>query len=180
MLEREIKQVFPSGSKILEDQHNINARVCILGHIQRGGAPTHQDRFISAKMANFAVKNLLENPKTSAIVYRQGKVMSTALSECFDTKIDYENLTLNLLELFNLRELFIIYTMLIDFTAHELEVYSFEYYLLRSSLIRFFNLLNNLLYLLYIARKSKLSIFFEHSESDTTKAIDIFFGAKNL
>ena len=76
--------------KILSEQHNINARVCILGHIQRGGAPTHHDRFISAKMGNFAIKNLIENPKTNAIVYRQGKVMSAPLNECFETRIDYE------------------------------------------------------------------------------------------
>jgi 6-phosphofructokinase 1 len=36
------------------------ARVCILGHIQRGGAPTCLDRLIASRMGYHAVESLIE------------------------------------------------------------------------------------------------------------------------
>ena len=83
---------------ILERDHQIPAHVCILGHIQRGGAPTHQDRFISSKMGNLAIKYLLEknDKQPVATVVVSGKVITTSLDNCFETKIDYEK---NYLEL---------------------------------------------------------------------------------
>jgi len=74
----------------LEKNHQINAHVCILGHIQRGGRPTHLDRFISSKMGNQAVKELISGEKARAIIYQNGMVSSTSLENCFETKIDYE------------------------------------------------------------------------------------------
>jgi len=81
----------------LESKHNLKAHVCILGHIQRGGAPTHQDRFIASKMGNIAVKHLCEGSlSSSAICYNNGNVVTRPLRDCFETKIDYEK---NYLEL---------------------------------------------------------------------------------
>ena len=74
----------------LQDQHGISAHVCILGHIQRGGRPTHMDRFIGSKMGNQAIKDLLRGEKSRAIIYQNGMVSSTSLENCFETKIDYE------------------------------------------------------------------------------------------
>lgn len=76
--------------KELESKHQISAHVCILGHIQRGGRPTHMDRFIGSKMGNQAVKELIAGQKARAIIYQNGMVSSTALENCFETKIDYE------------------------------------------------------------------------------------------
>jgi 6-phosphofructokinase 1 len=39
---------------------NIDARVCILGHIQRGGSPTGIDRLIASRMGYHAVECLIE------------------------------------------------------------------------------------------------------------------------
>ena len=76
--------------KALEEKHKISAHVCILGHIQRGGRPTHMDRFIGSKMGNQAIKELVRGEKSRAIIYQNGMVSSTGLENCFDTKIDYE------------------------------------------------------------------------------------------
>ena len=38
----------------------MEARVCILGHIQRGGAPTCLDRLIASRMGYHAVECLVE------------------------------------------------------------------------------------------------------------------------
>ena len=48
------------ASKIKEHMPNVEARVCILGHIQRGGAPSCLDRLIASRMGYHAVECLME------------------------------------------------------------------------------------------------------------------------
>ncbi len=43
----------------LKKRHGIDAKVCILGHIQRGGAPTARDRRLGSVMGVRAVEALL-------------------------------------------------------------------------------------------------------------------------
>jgi 6-phosphofructokinase 1 len=45
---------------VKERMPNIDARVCILGHIQRGGSPTGIDRLIASRMGYHAVECLIE------------------------------------------------------------------------------------------------------------------------
>ncbi len=45
---------------IAERMPNAETRVCILGHIQRGGSPTCLDRLIASRMGYSAVESLLE------------------------------------------------------------------------------------------------------------------------
>jgi 6-phosphofructokinase 1 len=67
---------------VLENSHEISSRVCILGHIQRGGSPTPTDRFFATVMGVSAVKALLEGMTQNATVVRDGKVMMAPLSDC--------------------------------------------------------------------------------------------------
>ena len=69
-------------AKNLEDKHSINSKVCVLGHIQRGGSPTDEDRFYGAIMGKVAVDSIMSGTKEAAIVVRQSKVMAVPLSEC--------------------------------------------------------------------------------------------------
>ena len=48
------------ASLIKEHMPHTEARVCILGHIQRGGAPTCLDRLIASRMGYHAVECLIE------------------------------------------------------------------------------------------------------------------------
>lgn len=48
------------AAAIKERMPNIETRVAILGHIQRGGAPTCLDRLIASRMGYHAVESLLE------------------------------------------------------------------------------------------------------------------------
>ncbi len=54
----------PGGSfqlaKELEKRYKISAKVCILGHVQRGGAPTARDRSLASRMGAGAVRALLD------------------------------------------------------------------------------------------------------------------------
>ena len=45
---------------IKEKIPKLDTRVCILGHIQRGGSPTCQDRLVASRMGYHAVESLLE------------------------------------------------------------------------------------------------------------------------
>jgi 6-phosphofructokinase 1 len=48
------------AAAIKERMPNIETRVAILGHIQRGGAPTCLDRLIASRMGYHAVESLIE------------------------------------------------------------------------------------------------------------------------
>lgn len=67
---------------ILEDMHHIPSKVCILGHIQRGGSPTPNDRFYASIMGKTAVETILLGNAQHAIVVRENKVIAAPLSDC--------------------------------------------------------------------------------------------------
>lgn len=69
-------------ANVLEDMHDISSKVCILGHIQRGGSPTPNDRFYASIMGHTAVKSILEGKTQHAIVVRAGEVVATDLLDC--------------------------------------------------------------------------------------------------
>jgi 6-phosphofructokinase 1 len=48
-----------SIAKKIQSELDLSYKVCVLGHIQRGGAPTARDRRIASLMGFYAVKNLL-------------------------------------------------------------------------------------------------------------------------
>ena len=72
---------------ILKDMYHMDTHVVILGHIQRGGSPTSNDRFISSQMGNLAVEALRADNFPSVTVVRDGKVLMAPLDDCI-TKAD--------------------------------------------------------------------------------------------
>lgn len=73
---------------VLKDMYHMEAHVAILGHIQRGGSPTADDRFIASQMGNLAVHALIDQKFPSVTVVQNGKVMLTDLKNCI-TKSDH-------------------------------------------------------------------------------------------
>lgn len=69
-------------SNVLEDMHNIASKVCVLGHVQRGGSPAATDRFYGALMGMMAVETLFDSNHRHAIVVQQGKAQVLPLEEC--------------------------------------------------------------------------------------------------
>ncbi len=67
----EVKKRFP----------NIDARTCILGHIQRGGAPTYADRVLSSRLGYAAVKALVEGKTQVMAGVINGEVVFTPLEK---------------------------------------------------------------------------------------------------
>jgi 6-phosphofructokinase 1 len=67
---------------VLEDMHHISSKVCILGHIQRGGSPASNDRFYASIMGREAIRALQNGKTKHAIVVRENQVEAVPLEEC--------------------------------------------------------------------------------------------------
>lgn len=68
----------------LKKKGGIDAKVAILGHIQRGGSPTARDRWLASLSGVEAVRALLRGEKETMIATDQGRVTTKKLSICFD------------------------------------------------------------------------------------------------
>lgn len=74
--------------QVLKDMYHMDTHVVILGHIQRGGSPASNDRFIASQMGNMAVEALIAGNYPSVTVVQNGKVLLTDLKNC-TTKADH-------------------------------------------------------------------------------------------
>lgn len=68
------------GQKI-KDSLGMDPRVTVLGHIQRGGAPTGRDRETATRMGYYAVKAFAEGRSGSVICTREGGIVETPIEE---------------------------------------------------------------------------------------------------
>jgi len=71
--------------EVLEEQLGEDARVTILGHVQRGGAPSAIDRCLATLLGHAAVERLLVEPPDTTpqlIGIRGNQVASSPLMEC--------------------------------------------------------------------------------------------------
>jgi 6-phosphofructokinase 1 len=68
----------------LEEHMGVDARITILGHVQRGGSPSAFDRYMSTVLGHAAVEEILTSPPNSepkVIGIRQHDVISSPLME---------------------------------------------------------------------------------------------------
>ena len=65
---------------------NIDTRVCILGHIQRGGSPTCLDRLIASRMGFHAVESLLQGRFNVMVGIVNNKLYYTPLDHAIKAK----------------------------------------------------------------------------------------------
>jgi 6-phosphofructokinase 1 len=72
---------------LLKDKYHMETHVVILGHIQRGGSPSSNDRFIASQMGNMAVEALMAGDYPKVTVVQNGKVLLNDLANC-TTKSD--------------------------------------------------------------------------------------------
>jgi 6-phosphofructokinase 1 len=70
--------------QVLEEQLGEDARITILGHVQRGGSPSAFDRYMGTVMGYAAVKQVLERPdEEPQLIGIQGhRIVSSPLMEC--------------------------------------------------------------------------------------------------
>lgn len=67
----------------LRKRSGLDAKVCILGHQQRGGAPTANDRILASRLGAGAVQLLLRGECDLAVGVQGGKVVAIPLEEAF-------------------------------------------------------------------------------------------------
>lgn len=70
-------------AKVLKEKSNIETRVSVLGHIQRGGSPSARDRVLASQLGAKAVEVLMEERGGVAIGIRNHKVVDYDLKEAF-------------------------------------------------------------------------------------------------
>ena len=61
-------------------------RVSILGHIQRGGAPTGRDRVMAARMGHTAVEELAAGHTNLVVCYRDSHIVTIPIDEALQMK----------------------------------------------------------------------------------------------
>lgn len=72
-------------AKEIQSKTGVESRACILGHIQRGGSPTVQDRVLATRMGNYAVKELLMKGIGNRVVASQnGEVVDFDIFEALN------------------------------------------------------------------------------------------------
>lgn len=75
--------------KILSEKYNIEAHVCILGHIQRGGNPSGLDRFVASRMGFMSVKALIDGEYPRVTGFLKGSVTLVPFENCLGKKVEY-------------------------------------------------------------------------------------------
>jgi 6-phosphofructokinase 1 len=75
---------------------NIDLRVCILGHTQRGGSPTARDRVLASRLGSAAIDALIEGHDTVMVGVVNKDIKLTPMRNVFGRKknINYELLKL--------------------------------------------------------------------------------------
>lgn len=73
-------------AKRIEEETGIVSRATILGHVQRGGAPTLQDRVIGSAMGCRAIKIFEENRSNRVVAIDKGNIVDYDMTEALQMK----------------------------------------------------------------------------------------------
>jgi 6-phosphofructokinase 1 len=67
-------------------RNGIEPRVTVLGHIQRGGSPTHNDRILASRLGDFAVRKLLEGDSGKACGIIKNELVATDIDKVVSSR----------------------------------------------------------------------------------------------
>jgi len=77
-------------AKEIQRVTGIESRATILGHLQRGGAPTAVDRMHASMMGYHAVELLMKGEKNRVVIYKDGKYADLGIDEAFAVRRVYD------------------------------------------------------------------------------------------
>ena len=66
---------FKLAEKVKEDFKDYSTRVTVLGHIQRGGSPSAQDRVVASRLGYAAIEALLDNQKSVMVGLQNNEIV---------------------------------------------------------------------------------------------------------
>lgn len=70
----------------MKEEYDIDSKVTIIGHLQRGGSPTAFDRVLSSRLGYSAVKSLMEGKKNVALGLVDNKISFTTFADAISKK----------------------------------------------------------------------------------------------
>ncbi|MBW5445071.1 6-phosphofructokinase [Cohnella sp. CFH 77786] len=82
-----------SGESIarqITEHSGIEPRVTVLGHIQRGGSPTHNDRILASRLGDYAVQRLIEGDSGKALGLVKGEFVATDIEVVCQSKKPFD------------------------------------------------------------------------------------------
>lgn len=81
----------------IKDTIDLDPRVTVLGHIQRGGTPTGRDRVNATKMGYLAVELLLQGKTNRIVCTREGRFMDVDIQEGLAMKKSIQQMEVDVL-----------------------------------------------------------------------------------
>ncbi|MBI4215948.1 MAG: 6-phosphofructokinase [Chloroflexi bacterium] len=73
-------------AQYVENRLNTSCRACVLGHLQRGGAPTAKDRVLATRLGAAAVEGILKGKHGHMVGQRNGQVVYVPMRETWEKK----------------------------------------------------------------------------------------------
>ena len=88
--------IFEIASAVRNEFPSIDVKVTTLGHTQRGGSPSTNDRILASVLGHYAIKGLMQGQEKVMSGMINQKVVFTPLSDAITktTELDYEMLTI--------------------------------------------------------------------------------------
>ena len=88
--------IFEIASAVRKEFPSIDVKVTTLGHTQRGGSPSTNDRVLASVLGHYAIKGLMEGQEKVMSGMINQKVVFTPLADAISktTELDYEMLTI--------------------------------------------------------------------------------------
>lgn len=68
----------------ISEETGFSGRSIVLGHIQRGGSPTPEDRILASRMAEAAIDLLLERKTGLCVCLKEGQIVSKKIDEALN------------------------------------------------------------------------------------------------
>jgi 6-phosphofructokinase 1 len=78
-----------SIAKMITDMTGFETRIAVLGHIQRGGSPSAQDRILATRLGAAAVELLIKQEYGKAVCIQDGSVTAVDLQLAIEPKDDH-------------------------------------------------------------------------------------------
>lgn len=89
--------VFQVAQQVWE-RLRLDYRICVLGHIQRGGSPTARDRVLGSKLGAAAVDALTNGKSRYMVGELRGEIVLTPLKETWERRKELDNDLLQLVK----------------------------------------------------------------------------------
>jgi len=86
-------------ARIIGRHSGMDVRISILGHMQRGGSPTAQSRFLAAKLGNAAVESILAGRHGIVVGWKRGSIAFTPFTRAMKEKRSIDVSSMHLAEI---------------------------------------------------------------------------------